>query len=362
MTSPDARRKIWIDLDNSPHVPFFIPIKRELEQRGHAVMITTRDCFQTCALAEFHHLPHRAIGKHYGASKTLKVAGTMWRALQLMPTALRERPDVSLSHGSRALILVSWLLRIPTILFFDYEHARMLPLARPDVGMAPAILETSRIRTRFKSGLHVYQGLKEDVYIPSFTPDASIRGKLGLPGDAVVVTVRPPATEAHYHRPAGDQLFVETVEFLAGHPQVRMVILPRNDKTERARLQRLWPELCERRTIIIPAEPLNGLDLIWHSDLVISGGGTMNREAAALGVPVYSIFGGEIGAVDRYLADTGRLTLIETVQDVRTKIRPVKRPVPKSRRAGDNRALTEIMGLLDRWLQAPPGRDGGGSA
>jgi len=44
--------KIWIDLDNTPHVPFFKPIIRELEKRGHEVVLTARDAFQVCELAD----------------------------------------------------------------------------------------------------------------------------------------------------------------------------------------------------------------------------------------------------------------------------------------------------------------------
>src|SRR5688572_30640886 len=108
--------KIWIDLDNSPHVPFFIPIVCELEKLGHRVFLTTRDCFQVCGLADRHGLKYKRIGTHYGANKLLKVIGTLWRSLQLLATVIRERPDMSMSHGSRPLVLLSSLLRIPTIL------------------------------------------------------------------------------------------------------------------------------------------------------------------------------------------------------------------------------------------------------
>jgi len=85
------KRKVWIDLDNSPHVPFFIPIMKELAERGHSVFVTTRDCFQVCGLANYHNLKHRTIGKHYGANKLLKVLGTVWRSLQLAPVILKEK-------------------------------------------------------------------------------------------------------------------------------------------------------------------------------------------------------------------------------------------------------------------------------
>jgi len=344
------KRKVWIDLDNSPHVPFFIPIMKELAERGHSVFVTTRDCFQVCGLANYHNLKHRTIGKHYGANKLLKVLGTVWRSLQLAPVILKEKPDLSLSHGSRSLIMLSSLIGIPTILFFDYEHVKMLPFLKPVLGIAPEVINDADIARNFRLGVRAYRGLKEDVYVSSFRPDSSILAKFNLTKDDIVTTIRPPATEAHYHNPEGEKLFFEVVEFLASTPDVRMVILPRNEKTQRDFVYRTWPKLCDKGKIIVPDQALNGLDLIWHSDFVVSGGGTMNREAAALGVPVYSIFRGKIGAVDRYLADSGRLTLIGTVQDVRSKIRPIRRIKGQEANFSNSTALKQIMSSIDEWI------------
>jgi predicted glycosyltransferase len=129
-----------------------------------------------------------------------------------------------------------------------------------------------------------------------------------------------------------------------------MVILPRNEITQRDLVDRTWPKWCDEGKIIVPDKALNGLDLIWHSDFVVSGGGTMNREAAALGVPVYSIFLGRIGAVDKYLASRGRLTLIETVEDVKTKIRPIKRLKVEKANLGDRVALKQIMAAIEEMI------------
>jgi predicted glycosyltransferase len=132
-----------------------------------------------------------------------------------------------------------------------------------------------------------------------------------------------------------------------------MIILPRNEKTQRELVYRTWPEWCAERKIIVPDQVVDGLNLVWHSDFVISGGGTMNREAAALGVPVYSIFRGKLGAVDRYLAEHQRLILIESVEDVRAKIQPVRR---RHRQLGneDRPALQQILAAADELMSAAP--------
>lgn len=348
------KKKIWIDLDNSPHVPFFVPIIAEFERRGHSVVLTARDCFQVCGLADNYGLRYTRVGTHYGANKLLKVIGTLWRSLQLLPLVLTERPEMSMSHGSRPLVLISSLLRIPTILLFDYEHARTLPFLKPALGVAPEVIQGAELAHHFKGGLRSYEGLKEDVYAASFRPDPSILKDLNIRPTDIIATIRPPATEAHYHNPEADKLFVEVVEFLGSTPNVRMVILPRNEKSQRDFVYQTWPDWCRDRKIIVPDHVLDGLNLVWYSDFVVSGGGTMNREAAALGVPVYSIFRGTSGAVDRYLAQQGRLTLIESVDDVRAKIRPVSRPKQSADGIGDRLALKQILAAADELLNPVP--------
>ena len=235
------------------------------------------------------------------------------------------------------------MLGIPTILLFDYEHARRLPLVKPELGIAPEVINYPRIAKHFKRGLRVYSGIKEDVYVPSFRPDYSIVQQLNLKEDDIVVTIRPPASEAHYHNTDSDKLFIGVVELLGRSSGVRMIILPRNEKTQKDLVYKTWPGWCKEGKITIPDRVVDGLNLIWHSDLVISGGGTMNREAAALGVPVYSIFRGTLGAVDKYLAERGRLIMIETQQDVESKIRLVKRRKGTEENIGDSLALKQIM-------------------
>jgi len=85
------QRKIWIDLENTPHIPFFRPIIRELEKRGYRVVITARDAYQTCEMAEHYGLAFTRVGHHYGKHKLLKAWGFFVRSAQLVPFAMRER-------------------------------------------------------------------------------------------------------------------------------------------------------------------------------------------------------------------------------------------------------------------------------
>jgi predicted glycosyltransferase len=349
-------KRVWIDLDNTPHVPFFQPIIRELERAGHTVVVTARDAFQVCSLADHHGVAHTTIGRHYGANRFLKVAGTVWRAAELLPFVIRQKPDISMSHGSRPLVIVSGLLRIPTMLLFDYEHATRIPVLKPALGVAPSSIDGSRLSGSFRYGVRSYAGLKEDVYAAGFRPDPSLPAALGVDDREILVTIRPPATEAHYHNPEAEELFTEVVDMLGRTEGVRMVILPRTAGAQRDFVLRTWPDWCASRKIVLPDGPLDGLNLVWHSDLVVSGGGTMNREAAALGVPVYSIFRGKLGAVDRYLAQEGRLVLLATRDEVRAKIRVEKRSRAEPASPADRPALRQILEAANELMELSDGR------
>ena len=339
--------KIWIDLDNTPHVPFFIPIIRELERRGHVVVLTARDAFQVCELADKKGLSYVKVGRHYGKRKLWKLYGLFRRSSQLWLFYLRQKPALGLSHGSRSLSLICNFLRIPAIVIFDYEHARTIPLGRPRWLIAPEAL-SGKIAGKTKR-IRYYRGIKEDVYAPEFKPDPSLLEELGIRPDDIVVTVRPPASEAHYRNPESETLLHELIAKIGRTPGLRTVLLPRHHAQGEA-FKKSYPEWFADNKTIIPPRAVDGLNLLWYSDLVISGGGTMNREAAALGIPVYSIFRGETGAVDEMLEKEGRLILIRTVEEIESRIRFVRRD---RSRLPDNRArfaLEDIVNYIEEII------------
>jgi uncharacterized protein len=340
-------RTIWIDLDNSPHVLFFRPIIRELEKRGCRVVVTARDYAQVIGLADMFRLDYTRIGRHYGGNKVLKALGLMVRSLQMIPILLKEKPDLALSHGSRSQILIARIFRLPTVMAFDYEHTRGLPFVRPTLGIVPEMVSDEAAR---KAAKHVarYPGIKEDVYGGDFTPDPGILGILGIDGKEILATIRPPATAAHYHTSKSDALFEEVVRHLADTEGVRMVMVPRT-KDQEAAVRRKWAAHVGSGRIVMPDRVVNGLNLVWHSDMVISAGGTMIREAAALGVPAYSIFGGELGAVDRHLDETGRLVLIEDVADVRSRILIKKRRRTGGSARGGHETMQKILDAIETF-------------
>ena len=344
------RGKIWIDLDNSPHVPFFAPIIDELKKRGYSVVLTARDCAQVRELADLFHLNYKLIGRHSGKNKLRKIAGLFFRALRLMPSILREKPDLAISHCSRAQIIVSTIVGIPSLQMGDYEFATPWVFVRPTWLMCPAVIPDEAVPGCPKEILK-YPGIKEDVYVPRFVPNPCIRPQLRLQEHDLVAIVRPPASDAHYHSNESEELFEAVVQFLSEQLDVKMVLLPRNEKQAKSVKSR-WPALFLSGKMRIPARAVDGLNLIWYSDFVVSAGGTMNREAAALGVPVYSIFRGKIGAVDRYLSEAGRLVLVQSIQDVGSKIRVVRRDRPATSPNTNRAALESIVEQIAEIMES----------
>ena len=334
------KASIWIDLENSPHVPFFVPIVDELDRRGYTVLLTGRDCFQVRELTDLFRLNCRLVSHHPGKGNLRKMAGLCFRAFHLASLMRKQKPSLAVSHGSRSQLLACALLRVPCIFLRDYEFSTPLPFLQPSWLICPEMIPSDDLQCDARRILK-YPGIKEDVYARDFTPDSSIRGELGLSDDDVVAVLRPPASEAHYHNREADALFDAAVKHLSASPRVKSVLLPRNER-QSAELRIRWSSLLEDGRICIPPRAVDGLNLIWHSDLVISGGGTMNREAAALGVPVYSVFRGRIGAVDRYLARHGRLTLLESTEDVQAKVVVKRRTRPTERHRGNDGALHTI--------------------
>src|SRR5437660_2782770 len=350
----ELQKTVWIDLDNSPHVPFFLPIIEELKNQGVEILLTARNTYQVCDLLDFVHLQCKVVGRHYGKHRMLKVLGNILRACQLAPTMVWRQPDLAVSHGSRAQIVVGRTLGIPTLMMQDYEYSARTGFLEADWILTPDVVPNSAMSRRPGRVLK-YPGLKEDVYVPGFRPDPSIRQQLGISSEDLVVTLRPPATEAHYHNHKSDILFAEALKFL-DRPHITIVTLPRSHRQDQS-LRNEWPDLIASRRMIIPKSAVDGLNLIWFSDLVISGGGTMNREAAALGAPVYSIFRGTIGAVDAYLAQQGRLTLIECAADLEQKIALQRWHRPSRPNSRNHPALRTIVDDITMILNTTAGRE-----
>jgi len=300
-----APMRIWIDLTNSPHALVMRPVIDRLRADGHTVRVTARDFAQTLELCERLGIEYTAIGRHRGEHLVAKGVGLASRSAALTRWARREGPfDAALGHGSNDISIAAALLRIPSSTMFDYEWATIqhninCRLAR--VVVVPDAIPAERLRRYGASGkIRPYPGLKEEYYLADFEPDPAVPGQLGLDRERPIVVVRTPPELSLYHR-FENELFTQVIERLraAAREGVQSVVLPRVD-AQRAALRGI-------AGFTVPDHAIDAQSLIAYADLVVSAGGTMNREAVALGTPVYTTFAGRPGAVDERLIAEGRM-------------------------------------------------------
>ena len=296
--------RVWIDITNSPHVPFFRPLIGLLEAQGHEVEVTAREYAQTLQLLELHGIPHHVVGpRHGGAGRLGKARALLGRLGALHRFARGRRFDVALTHGSHELTLTARRLGVPSTTAFDYEYAwlqHQLGCRAATRVVVPEAIPPERLK-RFGAQppkLLRYQGLKEEYYLADFEPAPDPVD--GLDPARVLVVVRTPPEVSLYHR-HGNPLFAAVLERLGRDESVQAVVLPRTDE------QRSVIRALGLPSLVVPERAVDAQSLIAHADLVVSAGGTMNREAVALGVPVYTTFAGRLGGVDEWLIREGRL-------------------------------------------------------
>jgi predicted glycosyltransferase len=301
--------RVWIDVTNSPHVLFFRPLIELLRGRGDEVEVTAREYAQTLELLALHGIEPMVVGRHGGAS-TLGKARAMAERLPALHRFARGRGfDLALAHGSYDLTLTARRLGIPSATSFDYEFAwlqHQLGCRAARRVVVPDAIPPERL-DRYGVGpkkIRRYPGLKEDYYLADLEPDPKVLDRLGVDRERVVVVLRPPPEVSLYHRHA-NPLFPETLRALGSRDDVQAVVLPRVPGQREFVLDLGLP------SVIVPEHAVDAQSLIALADLVVSAGGTMNREAVSLAVPVYTVFGGRLGAVDEQLVREGRLRALQ---------------------------------------------------
>jgi predicted glycosyltransferase len=331
--------KVWVDLTNSPHVLVLRPVIAELRGRGHEVQVTARDFAQTLGLCERFGIEHTAIGRHRGGSLGAKALGLVDRSYELTRWARRRRFDLAIGHGSNDITVAAALLRIPCSTTFDYEWATVQHTINCRLAQAvvvPDVIPPQRLyRYGARGKLHPYVGLKEEYYLADFEPDLAVLTELGLDAALPIAVIRTPPEVSLYHRFEND-LFAQVLARLRGS---QTVVLPRTPG-QRAELER-------DGGFNVPARAIDAQSLIAYADLVVSAGGTMNREAVALGTPVFTVFEGRLGAVDERLLAEGRLRQLTRAEDLTLEKR--------SNGGGSGIRVRRDPALLTELLAAPAG-------
>jgi predicted glycosyltransferase len=338
--------RVWIDLTNSPHVLVMRPVIELLREDGHEVRVTARDFAQTLALCERFGIEQTAIGRHRGERLGAKAVGLASRSAALVRWARADAHaaggrgfDLALGHGSNDISVAAALLGVPSSTMFDYEWATVqhnvnCRLARAVV--VPEAIPPERLyRYGARGKIRAYQGLKEEYYLSDFVPDEAVLGELSLDLKRPIVVVRTPPEVSLYHRFENDMFaaVLERLRVAAVQDGVQPVVLPRV-ASQRA-------ELAGVPGFVVPERAIDAQSLIAYSALVISAGGTMNREAVALGVPVYTTFEGRPGAVDERLIDEGRLRRLNAPEQLELTTPSLARAEKRVRR--DPRVLVELL-------------------
>jgi hypothetical protein len=300
--------RIWIDITGPAHVLVFRPLVQILRERGDEVEITAREFGQTVQLLRMHGLEAEVLGRHGGRSPARKLGTMATRLAELIRWARGRRFDAAVAHASHHLTMAARLLGVPSATTFDYEWATLqhqLGCRAANRVLVPEVIPAERLR-RYgvrPPKLRRYPGLKEEYYLSDFEPDPGVPASLGLDGERVLVVVRTPPAAALYDR-RENPLFPRILHRLARREDVQTVVVPRTDE------QRAWVRSLGLQSLVVPDGAIDAQSLIAAADVVVSAGGTVNREAVALGVPVYTAFQGRLGAVDEALLRDGRLRLL----------------------------------------------------
>jgi predicted glycosyltransferase len=312
--------RVWIDMTASAHVLVFRPLIDIMRDRGDEVEITARDYAQTLQLLELHGLTADVVGRHGGRSRLQKARQMTHRLGALKRWAKGRRFDVALAHGSHELTMTARRLGIPSSTTFDYEFATLqhqLGCRAATKVVVPESIPPDRLR-RYgvkPPKLVQYPGLKEEYYLSDFEPDRSLLERFAVDPARVLVVLRPPPDVSLYHRHS-NPLFPMTLDHLGNLDGVHAFVLPRTEE------QREFVRGLDLPSVILPEEAVDAQSLIALADVVVSAGGTMNREAAALGIPVYTTYGGRLGGVDEELIREGRLKPLTDPRALELEKRP----------------------------------------
>ncbi|MDX6581144.1 MAG: uncharacterized protein QOI10_328 [Solirubrobacterales bacterium] len=296
--------RIWVDCTAAAHPLVLRPIVERLRERGDEVEITAREYGQTVGILERLGLDHTVIGRHADGATAAKGLAVARRSRELRAWARPRRFDLALGHGSVDLAVVATLLRVPSAQMQDYEYAgvqRQLAFRAARRVLAPDAIPIEAMRRAGAAGRKLvrYPGLKEDYYLADFRPDAAVLEELGIDRGRVLAVVRPPPETSAYHE--RNTVYDAVLDRLVADDRTTAVVIARTEAQAGATRARAEPSL------IVPERAIDAQSLIAYADLVVGAGGTMNREAVALGTPVYTIFSGRMGAVDEALIAAGLL-------------------------------------------------------
>lgn len=340
--------RIWVDLTNTAHVLVLRPLVELLELDGHEVEITARPLSHTLELLDDWGHEYTALGHYGGVSRAGKARAAASRVRDMLRFGRGRRFHAALAHGSTDLPMACRALRVPNSTMFDYEWAALQHHVNCRLAnrvLVPDAIPAERL-ARYGARppkLVRYPGLKEEYYMADFEPDATVLEQLGVDRALPLCVVRTAPSYALYLGGSESALLPRLLKHVIEHEGAQAVVLARTPE-QREAIRALGLE-----RVVVPDRAVDGRSLVAFADALVSAGGTMNREAAVLGTPVWSIFEGRMGAVDEMLAREGRLRFLNDPAEVKIERKPAGRVQERVRR--DPRELLE---LALPWLPARP--------
>lgn len=338
---------VWIDLVNSPHIPFFLPVIQRLEKSGHSVIITYRDFAQTAPLVKANNISATLVGGHGGKSKLGKIKNLCKRTIDLYHFAKNKNIDLAISHNSYFQIVAARLLNIPCITSMDFEGqpANHLAFRLASFVSVPEVFPKNKLKKFGAKNIGFYQGLKEDICLNGFTKNPNYISKIQIAfnlnkQDMInpIVLVRPPPSLALYHN--NDESLFDLFLSKLSNEKVTVLVLPRVEEQKQA-IALKYPNFNFSNQV------LDGLQLISHVDLVVSGGGSMNREAACLNVHALSFFSGQLPCVDKLLQKNGLLSVIHTKEQIDALVFNKKKHIKVEH---NKQAIIDFMSHISNFL------------
>lgn len=310
------KKRIWIDITNSPHVLFFRDMIRNM-QIEHDVLVTCRPLANTIELLDLFNIDYTIIGKHYGSSSIKKIIGFFLRTIQLYIFLRGSRLNVSISHSSFYSPIVSKLLGIRCLYLNDNEHAEgnRISFLFADKILIPEYLSFEKVQKQWadlKKVAH-YPGVKEGIYLWNFSKALKKRPDHGTK----TIYIRPEPWTAQYYK--GKTNFIDDL-LLEIKKDFKIFLLPRSHE------QRQHYQQDAFKGVEVLEKSIDLKDIIKNCDLFIGAGGTMTREAAVLGIPTISIYQEKLLDVDNYLIQKGFMAhcLEPTAQVIYQKLNETK--------------------------------------
>ena len=341
--------RVWIDLVNSPHVVFFLPIIKKLKQAGAEIEITYRGFAQTAQLVKQHGLDATLIDGHGGKNKLSKALSLLKRTLALHKFAKNRKFDVALSHNSYFQLAAAKMLGIPSLTSMDFEGqpANHIAFRLASLVSLPSAFPEHAAKKFGAKTIRRYSGLKEDICLADFKKEndyiSVVQHAFKLSNEALenpIVVVRPPPSLALYHN--NDESYFELCLQRLTELDITVLVLPRVD-SQREELSAKFPSFHFSNKV------LDGLQLVSVADAVISGGGSMNREAACLKTPAFTLFSGELPNVDKLLEKEGLLTSLDNAEKVNSLDIKKKLSVNNN---NNQQAISDFMSHINELKQA----------